>query len=95
MGAKSVVLDCGRKNRFHTKTQRIAIAARDRHCTADGCDHPPGLCHVHHDVAWSKGGHTSVDQGRLLCPKHHHRAHDPDYTIAKLPTGKITFTRRT
>ena len=95
MGGKSVVLDCGRKRRFHTKTQRIAIAARDSHCTADGCDHPPGLCHVHHDIAWSKGGPTDVDHGRLLCPKHHHRAHDPAFTMAKLPTGKVTFTRRT
>jgi hypothetical protein len=95
LGGRSVVLDCGRKRRFHTKTQRIAIAARDRSCTAEGCDYPPGLCQVHHDVEWGKGGGTDVEHGRLLCPKHHHRVHDPGYQTTKLPTGKISFNRRT
>ena len=95
MGGPSVVLDCGRKNRFHTKTQRIVIAARDRHCTSQGCDFPPGLCHVHHDIPWAHGGHTNITDARLLCPKHHHRAHDPAFTTTKLPSGKVAFTRRT
>jgi hypothetical protein len=95
MGGKSVVLDCGRKRRFHTRTQRSAIVAQQGHCTAEGCDHPPGLCHVHHDVPWSKGGGTNIKDARLLCPKHHHRAHDPDFTMTKMPGGQVRFTRRT
>jgi hypothetical protein len=31
----------------------------------------------------------------MLCPGHHRRAHDPIYTMAKLPGGKVTFHRRT
>jgi hypothetical protein len=95
LGGRSLVLDCGRKRRFHSKAQRIAIAVRDRGCSADGCDYPPGLCHVHHNPSWSSGGGTDVEHGRLLCPKHHHRAHDRDYRSATLPNGKITFARRT
>ncbi|MCW2775761.1 MAG: nuclease, partial [Nocardioides sp.] len=83
------------KARFHTGPMRIALTIRDGGCTADGCDWPPGLCHAHHDdLPWSKGGNTSAKDGRLLCPKHHTRAHDPTYTTTKHPDGKISFTRR-
>ncbi|HYF71957.1 MAG TPA: DUF222 domain-containing protein, partial [Nocardioides sp.] len=83
LGGDSVVLDAGRTRRFHSKTQRIAIAQRDKHCTADGCDWPPGLCHTHHDPSWASGGTTDIDHARLLCPRHHARAHDPNYEMAK------------
>ncbi len=95
LGGKSEVLDLGRTRRFHTKAQRIAIAQRDKHCTTDGCDWPPGMCHTHHDPSWASGGGTDIEHARLLCPKHHARAHDPDYTMTKLPGGKVAFTRRT
>ncbi|MBA3780726.1 MAG: HNH endonuclease, partial [Nocardioides sp.] len=70
------------------------MALRDRGCTADGCDMPPGLCHAHHDVPWSHGGPTSLDNGRLLCHRHHRLAHDQRYTTTHTPTGKTTFHRR-
>ncbi|HEY0948935.1 HNH endonuclease signature motif containing protein [Nocardioides sp.] len=95
LGGKSEILDAGRTRRFHSKTQRIAIAQRDKHCTAEGCDWPPGMCHIHHDPAWASGGPTDVEHGRLLCPRHHARAHDPTYAMTKLPGGKVAFTRRT
>jgi hypothetical protein len=91
----SVVLDLGRETRFHTKPMRIAMALRDRGCSTAGCDTPPGMCHAHHDLPWGEGGPTSAKDGRLLCPKHHARAHDPDFTMTKLPGGKVAFTRRT
>jgi hypothetical protein len=46
LGGPSEVLDIGRKTRFHTGPMRIALTLRDGGCTADGCDWPPGLCHV-------------------------------------------------
>ncbi|ABL80977.1 HNH endonuclease signature motif containing protein [Nocardioides sp. JS614] len=95
LDGNSQPLDLGRRRRFHTKAQRLAIAHRDQTCTADGCDWPPGLCHIHHNNPWAAGGPTSVKDGRLLCPKHHTRAHDPHYTTTTLPGGKVAFTRRT
>ncbi|MEJ7831386.1 MAG: DUF222 domain-containing protein [Nocardioides sp.] len=69
LGTRSQVLDLGRKTRFHTEPQRIALAIEQGGCTAEACDWPPGMCHAHHDnLPWSKGGHTSVKDGRLLCP---------------------------
>ena len=75
LDGKSEVLDLGRKRRFHSPAQRIALGRQQSGCTAEGCDWPPGLCHVHHDVPWSKGGRTSLTNGRLLCPRHHALAH--------------------
>jgi hypothetical protein len=95
LGGDSQVLDLGREQRFFSKAQRIALGIQQGGCTADGCDWPPGMCHAHHDQPWSVGGGTDLKHGRLLCPRHHTRAHDPTYTMTKLPTGKIQFHRRT
>src|SRR6478735_4456243 len=70
LGGRSQVLDVGRRRRLHTEAMRVAMSVRDRGCTADGCETPPGLCHAHHEIPWSQGGGTSVDTGRLLCPHH-------------------------
>jgi hypothetical protein len=96
LGGRSVVLDLGRRRRFHTEHQRIALGIEQGGCTAEGCDRPPGWCHAHHDaVSWADGGHTSLVNGRLLCGHHHRAAHDPTYQTHRLPTGSITFHRRT
>ena len=77
LGGKSEVLDVGRRRRFHTKAQRLAIAQRDKTCVVGGCDAPPSRCHVHHIIPWSEGGSTSVKDGRLYCSAHHAMVHDP------------------
>lgn len=77
LGGKSEVLDVGRRRRFHTKPQRLAIAQRDKTCTASQCDAPPARCQVHHEIPWARGGSTSVTDGRLYCSAHHAMAHDP------------------
>ena len=95
LGGKSQVLDVGRA---------------DAGCTASRCAWPwacataaaplkaakaPGLCHAHHDTPWSRGGRTSVEDGRLLCSHHHRRIHDPHYETRHLPGGNVSFHRRT
>jgi len=96
LGGTSVVLDAGRKRRFHSEAQRIALGVRDGGCTAAGCDAPPALCQAHHDeVPWSRNGGTSVDKGRLLCPRHHTRIHDLAFQHSLDKHGKVRFTRRT
>ena len=95
LGGPSVVLDLGRKRRFHTESQRIALAVRDRGCSAVGCDTPPGRCHAHHDIPWSHGGETDVRTGRLLCSRHHRRIHDPAFQHSLDKHGQVLFSRRT
>jgi len=95
LGGPSEPLDVGRKRRLHTKAQRVAMGLRDGGCTAEGCDRPPAWTHAHHDQPWSQGGRTSLDNGRLLCRRHHTLAHDQRYRTTTTPSGKVAFTRRT
>ncbi|MBO9524379.1 MAG: HNH endonuclease, partial [Nocardioidaceae bacterium] len=95
LGSKSQVLDLGRKTRLHTEAQRIALMLRDQGCRAEGCDWPPGMCHAHHGIPWSRGGGTNVRDGMLLCPRHHSLAHDRRYQMKTDSSGRVTFSRRT
>ncbi|MEG3093495.1 DUF222 domain-containing protein [Sphingomonas sp. PB1R3] len=94
LGGKSEPLDVGRKRRFHTTAQRIALQIRDKGCLVTGCERPASACHAHHLDPWAHGGHTSVKKGALLCERHHTLIHHPDYEITHHPNGKISFTRR-
>lgn len=69
LGARSEPLDQSRRTRLHTEPQRIAMAGRDKVCTAEGCTVPAAWCHAHHVVPWSSGGRTSVKDGRMVCPR--------------------------
>jgi len=95
LGGPSQVLDLGRKTRFHTEPQRIAIMLKDGGCASVGCDWPPGMCHVHHKTPWSRGGHTTVKDAVMLCPRHHTLAHDNRHQMKTDRHGKVTFSRRT
>ena len=95
LGGTSQVLDLGRKTRLYTEPQRVALMLQQGGCMAEGCDAPASMTHAHHARAWSKGGRTDLNNGLLLCSPHHHRAHDPTYTITQRPGGKIGFHRRT
>jgi hypothetical protein len=95
LGSKSQPLDLGRKTRFHTEPQRTALMLRDRGCATVDCDWPPGMCHAHHKTPWARGGKTTVDDGVLLCPRHHTLAHDARHQMKTDKHGKVTFNRRT
>jgi hypothetical protein len=95
VSGSSQVLDLGRRTRFHTEPQRIAMMVRDGGCAAEGCDWPPGMCHAHHLTPWSRGGRTSVEDGVLLCPRHHTLAHDGRYRMITGVNRKVVFARRT
>ncbi len=94
LGGKSQPLDVGRAKRFFTYAQRIALGVRDRGCTAEGCEVPPAMCHAHHEDPWSHGHGTKVGRGRLLCPFHHRRIHDPEYEVDVGADNQVRFHRR-
>ena len=66
------VLDLGRSRRIASRTQTIALIARDGGCSFPGCDHPPEWCERHRIVSRSEGGETNLDNLTLLCRYHHH-----------------------
>ncbi len=75
LGTAGVVLDLGREQRFHSKSQRLALIIAQRTCQHPTCEVPGALCHVHHTRAWADGGSTDTTHAVLLCPFHHHQAH--------------------
>lgn len=56
--------------RFFTGGWRRAVEVRDRVCQHPTCNVTAEFCQVDHIIEHSDGGQTSVDNGRLLCPKH-------------------------
>ncbi|MEI5674416.1 MULTISPECIES: HNH endonuclease signature motif containing protein [unclassified Nocardioides] len=95
LGGKSEVLDLGRSQRLYTRPQRRAMGLRDRECRAEGCHIPAPWCEAHHLRPWSRGGRTDLDDGVLLCSRHHHHIHDPAYGVEHLPEGQFRFHRET
>ena len=96
LGGRGEVLDLGRSRRLFTPAQRKAMAVRDRACTTEGCSIPAAWCEAHHHQRpWSRGGRTDLADGKLLCPFHHHRAHDPAWETHHRPNGSTTFHRQT
>ncbi len=64
---------CGTSSvsRVATKTQRLALAARDGGCSFPDCDVPAAWTQAHHVVEWSRGGPTTLDNLTLVCGFHH------------------------
>jgi hypothetical protein len=77
-GPAGEILDSGRATRTFTAAQRRAIIARDRHCQHGHCDIPAAWCDIHHKTHWADGGPTNIDNGILLCGRHHHHTHHHD-----------------
>ncbi|WP_067433533.1 HNH endonuclease signature motif containing protein [Nocardioides jensenii] len=91
----SEVLDLGRLRRLFSTAQFRPLALRDQGCTAVGCGMPAGVCHAHHDTAWSAGGATDVSNGRLLCPHHHRLIHHRGYRHSIGADNKVSFRKIT
>ena len=81
LDAHSHPLDLGRSQRLFTGPLRRALILRDRGCAFPGCPRPPSWCQGHHIRHWVDGGSTSLDNGVLLCGKHHRTVHAGDWTV--------------
>lgn len=84
-------LDVGWKHRTVTGAQRTALAVRDRHCQAPGCDRPHQWTDAHHVLPWYLGGRTDLDNLLLLCRRHHRAVHQEIWRIHALGRGRFRF----
>jgi hypothetical protein len=76
---RSRVLDVGAQRRFFDGADRRAIIVRDRVCFHETCDEVPDRPEIDHEIQASKGGPTTLDNGRLGCRFHNNRRnHHPD-----------------
>ena len=72
--------------RFANRKQRDLARATIPTCPVPECRHAADNCQVHHIRAWSKGGHTNMDNLAMLC-RYHNRTNDDD--PAKSHRGRV------
>jgi hypothetical protein len=86
-GPEGQLLDLGRNQRLFPPHIRRALDVRDRGCVFAGCDAPTWWCDAHHVLHWIDGGETSVENGALLCERHHTKVHH-GFRIELHPYGR-------
>ncbi len=92
LGRDGAPLDVGYRERLFTYSQRLALIARDKGCSFNGCTVPATWCDAHHVVPWQRGGKTDLSNGALVCPKHHTHVHEHDLTATVTATGVTWHT---
>jgi hypothetical protein len=85
-GHQNRPLYLGRARRIASADQRLVLYAKDRGCTAPGCDVPAYWAEVHHDDDWARGGRTDIDRLTLAC-KPDHKLVDKGWRTIKLGNG--------
>ena len=93
MSGRSVIHDQGRRRRLYEDDLRRALNLLFPECTARGCTMPAEFSEAHHKIPWSEGGHTTLEDGTILCSFHHDRAHDPAWVTTYCSDGTTTFDR--
>jgi Domain of unknown function (DUF222)/HNH endonuclease len=80
----------GRSRRIASADQRLVLYAKDRGCTAPGCDVPGYWTEVHHTDDWARGGLTDIDKLTLAC-KPDHKMVDKGWRTIKLANGRTQW----
>ncbi|WP_432641403.1 DUF222 domain-containing protein [Arthrobacter polaris] len=86
LGEGQEILTVGRAQRLFTPAQRKILFARDLGCSFPHCTAPAPWTEAHHVIAWQNGGETNINNGALLCSRHHSMIHHSDWTL-KLSNG--------
>ena len=77
-------VNVGREQRLFTSRQRIGLAARDGGCRFPGCERPPSYSEAHHINPWkAKAGKTDINDGILLCRRHHLLIHSNHWAVSR------------
>jgi hypothetical protein len=87
IGPEGQLLDMGRDKRLFPPHIRRALDLRDRGCVFAGCDAPTWWCDAHHVLHWIDDGETSLENGALLCERHHTKVHH-GFRISRQPDGR-------
>jgi hypothetical protein len=80
----------GRTRRIASPDQRVVLYAKDRGCTAPGCDVPGYWTEIHHLDEWARGGLTNIDKLTLACKRDHNLAERGWRTI-RLDNGQTEW----
>jgi len=91
-GAAGEPLWLGRRVRYATDAQFLALIVRDKGCTVCGAGYD--RCQAHHLTPWNApaAGETDLDKLAMVCDDCHHRLHDANETLYR---DRITGEWRT
>ncbi len=71
----------GRSERLFTPAIRKGVAVRGRWLRTPGCGRPVSWCDAHHISPWGSDGATCIDNGVLLCRRHHTAIHHGGWQV--------------
>jgi hypothetical protein len=92
MSARSAIVDYGTSTRTIPAPLWSALVIRDEHCRFPGCDRPSKWCEGHH-IRWvTHGGTTELSNLVLVCTRHHHRLHLPQWQAKLLADSTFEVT---
>lgn len=84
LNAEGLATNLGRTTRLYTKEHRHAIITRDRTCRFQGCTSQPSRSEIHHIDWWERNhGETSLENGVLVCKRHHTEIHEGTLEVTK------------
>ena len=86
------MLRLGRTRRIASRSQTIALHARDHGCSFPGCNTAPEWSERHHIIPWIDGGSTDLDNLTLLCSYHHHNFASKGWHCQINPDGLPEWT---
>ena len=85
-GGGRTTLDLGRSARGFSRNQRRARAFEHPTCEwPGGCFVPAQYTTMHHVQWWTRGGPTDLDNGALLCRRHHKAVHEGGWSLVVGP----------
>jgi len=71
---------------------RLLLRRDGGRCRFPGCGHTRWL-EGHHEIWWSRGGRTDMDNLLVTCHRHHALLHEMGWTVSGNPNGQLTFRR--
>jgi hypothetical protein len=83
-------IDLGRRSRVVRGRLKRALRERDGCCRFPGCNRRAWL-DAHHQVHWTDGGATDLDNTMLLCGYHHRLVHEGGWRVEGHPNGSLRF----
>jgi hypothetical protein len=88
------VLGVGRRRRFGTRAQRLALFRRDGGCARPGCPETRiERLHAHHMRHWLFGGRTDLTNLVLLCDVDHGLVHELDLIMTRRDGRLVVLTQ--
>jgi hypothetical protein len=79
----------GSTKRLFSGPKRRALHNRDRFCRFPGCDRPADWSDGHHIKHWLDGGSDDLENGLLLCRRHHVMVHEGGWALLRQDDGSI------